>query len=145
MAAQGDCVARKGTEVHHIEKCFAGPGVSLDTGTGCLYEGCLCRDENCASKECSCMATCAYDSTGRLKVEYFAAVSKPIFECNSKCRCESTCPNRVTQNQPLPKLEIFQTTPKAKGYGVRASCAISQGTFIGEYVGEIISNSEVRK
>ena len=145
MAASWDCVSQEGTKVCHIERCIAGPGVRLDTGAGCLYEGCLCRDENCASNECNCMSTCAYDSNGRLKVEYFAAVSKPIFECNSKCKCADNCLNRVTQNKPLSMPEIFQATPKAKGYGVRSSCAISQGTFVGEYVGEIISKSEAKQ
>ena len=134
----------KETDYRQIERCIAGSGVRLDTGSGGLYEGCSCREENCSSIECSCMTTCAYDSR-LLKAEYFASASRPVFECNSKCRCSSRCPNRVTQNQPLSTLQVYQTAPKAKGYGVRCTQCIPQGTFIGEYVGEIISSSEARQ
>ena len=112
-----------------------------------MYEGCICREESCTNIECSCMCLCAYDPTGRLKVEYFAAVSKPVFECNSNCGCSSTCQNRVTQHHPLPTdlLQRFQATPNGKGYGARALHDAPQGTFIGEYVGEIISKAEAKR
>lgn len=110
-----------------------------------MYEGCICREGSCTSIECSCMCLCPYGSTGLLKMEYFAAVSKPVFECNSNCSCSKACHNRVTQNQPLLTLQRFQAAPKGKGYGVRASHDVSQGTFIGEYVGEIISRAEAKR
>ena len=143
MAENRELLNQEERKFCHIDRCTAGPGVRLDTGPGTLYEGCLCEDENCASIECSC--TCAYDARGLLKEEYFAAISKPVFECNSKCSCASTCPNRVTQNPPLSSLQIFETDPKAKGLGVRSSHNISQGTFVAEYVGEIISKSDAKQ
>lgn len=137
-------VANGGKTFRHIDSCIAGPGIRLTTGQASLYQGCSCSDQDCANtSECSC--TCAYDARGRLKQEYFSAVSKPIFECNSNCSCSSTCKNRITQNSPLVKLEIFETSPIAKGHGVRSSHCISRGTFIGEYVGEIISTSDARQ
>lgn len=143
MAGQ-ECVANGGKKFRRIESCIAGPGVRLDTGQSPLYQGCSCKDQNCANiSQCSC--TCAYDARGLLKEEYFSTVSKPVFECNSNCNCVSTCLNRITQNSPLVTLEIFETTPKAKGYGVKSLHCISRGTFIGEYVGEIVTKSDARQ
>ena len=136
----------EGKGYRHIERCVPGRGVRLDTGTTHgLYDGCPCREENCSSVECSCMCTCAYDSNGRLKIDYFATASKPVFECNSKCRCATTCPIRVTQNQPLTTLRVFETESKTKGYGVVCSHFLHRGTFVGEYVGQVISKSEVKR
>ena len=137
----------EGRGYQHIERCIPGRGVRLDTGTTVgIYEGCICRDEvNCSSLECSCMCSWAYDSDGRLKVEYFASASKPVFECNSKCRCATTCPNRVTQNQRLTTLRVFETDSKSKGYGVGCTHFIARGTFVGEYVGQIISRSDAKR
>lgn len=145
MASQDFAVSNERKGYSYIEHCIAGRGVRLDTGAGALYEGCICREQNCSSIECSCMCMSAYDSRGLLKVEYFAAESRPVFECNSKCRCASTCPNRVTQNQNLSTLRLLETEPKAKGYGVRCLHCIPRGTFIGEYVGQIISKSDARR
>ena len=113
-----------------------------------LYQGCICRDGNCSSTdiECSCMCSCAYDSAGRLKVEYFAAASRPVFECNSKCGCYNTCPNRVSQAQSLlSALRVFRTNEEDKGLGVTCSHFIARGTYVGEYVGQIISRSDAKR
>ncbi|KAJ1963574.1 hypothetical protein IWQ62_003171 [Dispira parvispora] len=49
-----------------------------------------------------------------------------------------TCPNRAIQNsQPFPHVEVFKT--RDRGWGVRATQSITKGTFIAEYVGEVIS------
>lgn len=86
-----------------------------------------------------------------------------IFECNRACSCWKTCNNRVVQygvryefyyllhdlvfevfcvNFYLnrSRLQVFRT--KGKGWGVRALRDIPKGTFVCEYVGEIISDSE---
>ncbi|KAJ1656997.1 hypothetical protein IWQ61_003522 [Dispira simplex] len=48
------------------------------------------------------------------------------------------CPNRAIQNtRPFPHLEIFKT--RDRGWGVRATEPIPKGTFIAEYVGEVIN------
>ena len=136
----------EGDSYRHIDRCIAGRGVRLDMGSAAgvsIYDGCVCRDGNCTSVECSCMCMCAYDSTGRLKVEYFAAASRPVFECNSKCGCSSSCPNRVAQTASLNTLHVVQT--EQKGKGVTCSHFLARGTFVGEYVGQIISRSDAKR
>lgn len=123
-----------------IDSCIAGPGVRLDAGPGTQYEGCRCQG-NCVSSVCSCAH--AYDEKGRLREEYFAANSRPVFECNSQCPCSNDCSNRSTQRPLLSSLQVFQAGQK--GYGVQSSRDIQRGTYIGEYVGEIIPNSEAKR
>ncbi|PKY21562.1 SET domain-containing protein [Rhizophagus irregularis] len=61
-----------------------------------------------------------------------------IYECNSRCNCDMTCPNRVIQrSKKLPKkFQIFKT--KEKGWGVRSLQFIKEGEFVMEHVGEVI-------
>lgn len=35
-----------------------------------------------------------------------------VYECNSMCKCDATCPNRVLQKGIQVKLEIFRTEKK---------------------------------
>ena len=124
----------------HIEQCIAGPGVCLNTGSVTLYEGCTCIG-NCVRDLCVCAH--AYDQTGLLKIEYFSAHSKPVFECNTCCSCPATCQNRSSQKPPIPTLQIFQAG--RKNFGLRSLRAVAKGTYVGEYVGEIISTSEAKR
>ncbi len=63
----------------------------------------------------------------------------PIIECNSECECnEKNCLNRIVQNGCKFKLEVFDCEIKAKGKGVRAKELIPKGSFVIEYLGELI-------
>ncbi|KAG9337338.1 hypothetical protein JZ751_028906 [Albula glossodonta] len=73
---------------------------------------CVCKDD-CSSTNCMC---------GQLSL-----------------RCW-TCKNRVVQNGLRIRLQLFRT--HKMGWGVRTLQDIPQGTFVCEYVGEIISDSE---
>ncbi|GBB90121.1 hypothetical protein RclHR1_00170025 [Rhizophagus clarus] len=61
-----------------------------------------------------------------------------IYECNSRCNCDMSCPNRVIQrSKKIPKkFQIFKT--KEKGWGVRSLQFIKEGEFVMEHVGEVI-------
>lgn len=64
-----------------------------------------------------------------------------LFECNPACDCNRiTCNNRVIQHGPTQRFQLFRT--KGKGWGLRTLRHISKGTYVCEYVGEIISDSE---
>lgn len=109
-------------------------------------------DENCCCKEICSEATCkclqkscgdnylSYQEDGLLKYKLkLKSKSYPIFECNESCHCSIECGNRVVQKGPVEGLEIRHCD---KGFGLFASVPISSGTFICEYVGEIITPNQ---
>lgn len=77
-----------------------------------------------------------YDHNGRLILEE----GYLVYECNHMCRCNKSCPNRILQNGVRAKLEVFKT--EKKGWGVRAGEAILRGTFVCEYIGEVLDVQE---
>ncbi|KAL8193604.1 hypothetical protein R6Q57_026739 [Mikania cordata] len=68
---------------------------------------------------------------------------KFIKECWRKCGCTMDCGNRVVQRGPTCKLQVFST--KGKGWAVRSAEYLPKGSFICEYVGEILTNTELYK
>ncbi|XP_042343678.1 histone-lysine N-methyltransferase EHMT1a [Plectropomus leopardus] len=106
---------------------------------------CSCIDD-CSSSTCMCgqlSLRCWYDSEGRLPLDFCQREPPVLFECNHACSCWKTCRNRVVQNGLRARLQLFRT--HKMGWGVRAMQDIPQGTFICEYVGEIISDAEADK
>ncbi|XP_061961942.1 histone-lysine N-methyltransferase SUVR4 isoform X2 [Populus nigra] len=67
---------------------------------------------------------------------------KYIEECWSKCGCHKQCGNRVVQRGIRCKLQVF-FTPEGKGWGLRTLEMLPKGTFVCEYVGEILTNKEL--
>ncbi|XP_061459611.1 histone-lysine N-methyltransferase EHMT1 isoform X2 [Rhineura floridana] len=103
---------------------------------------CVCIDD-CSSSKCMCgqlSMRCWYDRDGRLLPEFNTAEPPLIFECNHACSCWRTCRNRVVQNGLRARLQLFRT--QKTGWGVRTMQDIPLGTFVCEYVGELISDSE---
>uniref|UniRef100_A0A8C7U258 Euchromatic histone-lysine N-methyltransferase 1b n=1 Tax=Oncorhynchus mykiss TaxID=8022 RepID=A0A8C7U258_ONCMY len=103
---------------------------------------CVCKDD-CSSSSCMCgqlSLRCWYDKDGRLLPEFCREEPPLIFECNHACSCWRTCKNRVVQNGLRVRLQLFRTS--RMGWGVRTLQEIPQGTFVCEYVGEIISDAE---
>ncbi|KAJ8339456.1 hypothetical protein SKAU_G00362420 [Synaphobranchus kaupii] len=103
---------------------------------------CVCKDD-CSSTNCMCgqlSLRCWYDKEGRLLPEFCREEPPLVFECNHACSCWRSCKNRVVQNGLRTRLQLFRT--RKMGWGVKALQDISQGTFICEYVGEIISDGE---
>uniref|UniRef100_A0A667X4Z6 Euchromatic histone-lysine N-methyltransferase 1a n=1 Tax=Myripristis murdjan TaxID=586833 RepID=A0A667X4Z6_9TELE len=106
---------------------------------------CTCTDD-CSSSTCMCgqlSLRCWYDSEGRLPLDFCEREPPVLFECNHACSCWRTCRNRVVQNGLRARLQLYRT--QKMGWGVRAMQDIPQGTFICEYVGEIISDGEADK
>lgn len=127
-----------------INACVAGPGVDLQLGTVSLYKGCCCINE-CQMREeadtCSCKI--AFDCSGHLDSAFLSSVSAPVFECNSCCTCPLSCPKRVTQRCSRWQLSVFET--EKKGLGLRTLDGIPKGSYVIEYVGEIINATERRR
>ncbi|KAG6504134.1 histone-lysine N-methyltransferase SUVR5-like isoform X1 [Zingiber officinale] len=140
-------------EFKYITKQLIGSYLSLEAKD--LQLGCNCPDSMCYPESCSHIylfdadqmnakdatgnsmhCRFAYDKKGRIVLEKDLLVQ----ECNSCCKCDATCPNRVLQNGVQIKLEIFRT--EKKGWAVRAGETISRGTFICEYIGEVLNVEE---
>uniref|UniRef100_A0A4W5N639 Euchromatic histone-lysine N-methyltransferase 2 n=1 Tax=Hucho hucho TaxID=62062 RepID=A0A4W5N639_9TELE len=103
---------------------------------------CSCT-EDCSSSNCLCgqlSIRCWYDKDHRLLQEFNKIEPPLIFECNLACSCYRTCKNRVVQAGIKVRLQLYRT--EKMGWGVRALQDIPQGTFICEYVGELISDAE---
>ena len=82
-----------------------------------------------------------YDLEGRLKDGFDYREPPMIFECNDRCGCNvSSCHNRVLQHGISVRLQTFRAF--GMGWGVRPLGDIPKGSFVCEYVGEIISDSE---
>ncbi|XP_058380639.1 histone-lysine N-methyltransferase EHMT1 isoform X8 [Diceros bicornis minor] len=114
---------------------------------------CVCIDD-CSSSNCMCgqlSMRCWYDKVspasgwctgadGRLLPEFNMAEPPLLFECNHACSCWRNCRNRVVQNGLRARLQLYRT--QNMGWGVRSLQDIPLGTFVCEYVGELISDSE---
>lgn len=95
--------------------------------------GCPCKNTNCSD---GCHDVIAYDKHGKLQIDQGTA----IYECNQACECSLNCKNRVVQRGRKITLQVFKT--QGKGWGVRSSQSITRGTFIEEYIGEVIRVEE---
>ncbi|CEP19018.1 hypothetical protein [Parasitella parasitica] len=96
--------------------------------------GCECtRFADCID---ACHDVSAYGDDGRLLISQGTA----IYECNQSCECGPRCKNRVVQRGRKIPLQVYKT--KDKGWGVRSLQFIPKGTFIEEYIGEVITVEE---
>ncbi|CAL8086752.1 unnamed protein product [Calicophoron daubneyi] len=64
----------------------------------------------------------------------------PVYECNSACPCGPSCPFRVVQLGRTVPLCVFRT--RDRGWGVKTKIPIGKGTFVAEYLGEILTFEE---
>ncbi|KAK3087589.1 hypothetical protein FSP39_007912 [Pinctada imbricata] len=105
-------------------------------------QSCRCSDD-CSSMYCVCgrnSIKCWYDKSYHLLPDFSMTEPPFIFECNRGCRCWSTCNNRVVQNGITCRFQMMKT--EGRGWGVKTLLDIPKGTFICEYIGELISDSE---
>lgn len=102
--------------------------------------GCDCAGACNASQECSCAAmngnVFPYLNGGVLVRERAL-----VYECGNNCRCPSSCRNRLTQRGTKFRLEVFKT--EDRGWGLRSWDTIPAGSFICEYTGKLIDNTEL--
>ncbi|XP_061863811.1 histone-lysine N-methyltransferase EHMT1-like [Colius striatus] len=123
-----------------VKSCFTS-AVAVDSNVTHLQR-CACADD-CSSSTCVCgqlSGRCWYRQDGRLLPGFNQRNPPCIVECNPMCSCWRTCRNRVVQNGPRVQLQLFRT--REMGWGVRTMEDIPAGTFVCEYVGEVISDAE---
>uniref|UniRef100_A0A0A9Z5B7 Histone-lysine N-methyltransferase EHMT1 n=4 Tax=Lygus hesperus TaxID=30085 RepID=A0A0A9Z5B7_LYGHE len=124
-----------------IENCFTS-NITIDRRISSLMS-CKCED-NCSSSGCMCTKIsrgCWYDNTGKLLPEFNFEDPPMLFECNPACGCNVlTCKNRVVQKGLKSRLQLCKT--KDKSWGVITLKEIPKGSYVCEYIGEIISDLE---
>ncbi|KAK6993691.1 histone-lysine N-methyltransferase SUV39H2 [Biomphalaria glabrata] len=122
----------------YINERKEGPGVVIpkDPLIGCECRNCFEDKKNCCPVASDSILA-YYKSNGRLRVQR----GVPIYECNKMCKCGPDCVNRVVQKGRKFKLCIFRTD-NSRGWGVKTLQRIKEGSFVVEYVGEVITNEE---
>ncbi|XP_017981247.1 PREDICTED: probable inactive histone-lysine N-methyltransferase SUVR2 isoform X4 [Theobroma cacao] len=141
----GDCLL---SEQPCACACQAG-GKFVYTSAGVVREDFL---EECISvtrdPQRQCFLNCTECPLERSKKDDFPEPCKGhlkrkvIKECWSKCGCNKQCGNRVVQRGVNYKLQVF-LTPDGKGWGLRTLEKLPKGAFICEFVGEILTISEL--
>ena len=126
----------------YINEYVASKGIEIpkEPMVGCSCEDCSSTQGNCCPKAMS--SHFAYTKHGRLKV----SIGTAIYECNKMCACAEAgnCINRVVQRGRKIQLTIFRTANN-RGWGVKAGELIRAGSFVTEYVGEVISSEEAER
>nr|CAD7398639.1 unnamed protein product [Timema cristinae] len=123
--------------VYVSTNCFTSY-ISIDQTITSL-QSCRCTD-GCTSTDCRCNTIslgCPYDNMGRLVPDFNYADAPMVFECNQMCACNrNRCVNRVIQKSVTEHVQLFRT--RSKGWGVRMLRPIPKGTYVCEYIGDIV-------
>ncbi|XP_075064778.1 histone-lysine N-methyltransferase SUV39H2 [Mixophyes fleayi] len=125
-------------DFYYINDYKATPGVNT---LGEAVIGCDCTDcftGKCCPTEAGVLF--AYNEHKQIKIQ----PGRPIYECNSRCKCSLDCPNRVVQKGPPYSLCIFRTH-NGRGWGVQTLQKIKKHSFVMEYVGEVITSEEAER
>ncbi|XP_068621901.1 histone-lysine N-methyltransferase eggless-like [Battus philenor] len=122
----------------------AGVPLNLDPEFLC---GCDC-DDDCADKsKCACWKM-TLEGARTIGLEgdvgyVYRRLPEPlpsgIYECNSRCKCKSTCLNRVAQHPLQLKLQVFKTLNR--GWGIRALNDVPKGAFLCVYAGNLLTDA----
>lgn len=128
-------------KMKYINQYVASEGIEIpdDPPIGCECTSCEVKTErNC----CPGMNghNMAYTKHAKLRI----GLGTPIWECNKKCACTTDCYNRVVQGGRKHKLCIYRTD-NGCGWGVKALENIKAGSFVVDYVGEVIGEVEAEK
>ncbi|CAM0903531.1 unnamed protein product [Alopecurus aequalis] len=104
--------------------------------------GCACVGGCSDSKPCACVLKNGGEAPFNHKGRIIAA--KPlVYECGPSCKCPPTCPNRVGQKGIKFRLQVFKT--ESMGWGVKTLDFIPSGSFVCEYIGEVLDDEEAQK
>ncbi|XP_045489850.1 histone-lysine N-methyltransferase eggless [Pieris rapae] len=123
----------------------AGVPLNLDPEFLC---GCDCEDDCEDKTKCACWKL-TLEGAKTIGIEGedvgydYKRLPEPlrtgIYECNSRCKCKSTCLNRVVQHPLQLKLQVFKTPNR--GWGIRALNDVPKGCFICIYVGNLLTDA----
>lgn len=113
-----------------------GPIATALVGCNCLE----CSESNQCCPDMAGLIASSYTKDKRVK----AAKGTPIYECNFMCSCGPSCYNRVVQFGRQFPVCIFRTA-NGRGWGVKTCSYLKRGTFITEYMGEVITTEEAER
>ncbi|KAK1399698.1 hypothetical protein POM88_009561 [Heracleum sosnowskyi] len=105
-------------------------------------KSCQCIDGCSDSVRCSCVVK----NRGSVPFNEHGAILRQktiIYECGPSCKCPSSCHNRVSQLGLKFQLEVFKT--ESVGWGLRSRDFIPSGSFICEYVGELLDDMQAEE
>ncbi|XP_012280614.1 histone-lysine N-methyltransferase SUV39H2 isoform X1 [Orussus abietinus] len=128
-------------DFYYIDDYLPGAGVIIpeEPPIGCHCENCDSKgNDNCCFTQCN--GRLPYSTACRIRVP----PGTPIYECNKQCMCSDDCQNRVVQRGTSAKLCVFRTS-NGRGWGVKTLNTIKKGTFVTQYVGEVITSEEAEK
>ncbi|XP_065297716.2 histone-lysine N-methyltransferase SETD2 isoform X1 [Dermacentor albipictus] len=92
---------------------------------------------------CDCSLTKDEKDRGIMGCEEDCLNRLLMIECGSRCPNGDNCSNRRFQKKSYIKVEKFMT--EKKGWGLRTLETVSSGTFVMEYVGEVLTPEDFRK
>ncbi|XP_065205525.1 histone-lysine N-methyltransferase SUV39H2-like [Planococcus citri] len=122
----------------YINANIAGADVSFlkhpPIGCDCIGKR-ICLLNNCCPEMFNSQPT--YNEDGQVMIPS----NMPIYECNKNCKCSKSCANRIVQRGSNIKFIIFRTEDHE--WGVQAAQSIKKGTFVVEYVGEIVKRNQI--
>ncbi|XP_014217049.1 histone-lysine N-methyltransferase SUV39H2 [Copidosoma floridanum] len=126
-------------EFLYIDDYLPGSGVIIpeEPPIGCECSVCDSKSKCCFTMHDGCFP---YTSACRIRVP----PGTPIYECNKRCHCSDSCQNRVVQRGSDMKLCVFRTS-NGRGWGVKTLRVIKKGSFVIQYVGEVITSEEAEK
>ncbi|KAI9082939.1 hypothetical protein K1719_035082 [Acacia pycnantha] len=104
-------------------------------------KGCNCIDRCSHPTGCSCAVKnggIPFNHTGCI-----VEVKPLVYECGPSCKCPPDCYNRVSQHGIKFPLEIYKTDKR--GWGVRSLHSIPSGSFVCEYIGELLEEKEAEQ
>ncbi|XP_076063214.1 histone-lysine N-methyltransferase eggless-like isoform X2 [Oratosquilla oratoria] len=114
---------------------------------------CDCEDDCQDKSRCACWqltieSTRVMGGTENPNIGYeyrrlYAQVQTGLYECNARCKCKSTCLNRVVQQPLRLNLQLFKTA--RRGWGVRTLQDIPRGGFLCVYVGKMLTENSANE
>ncbi|GMS91719.1 hypothetical protein PENTCL1PPCAC_13894, partial [Pristionchus entomophagus] len=102
-----------------------------------------CSCQGVCSDQCECRRHCtyAYIHNGRIVTKDSAFFFQQVYACSSRCRCDTSCGNRIDWKEEENQLEVVRRIPEM-GFEVRALRAFDQGEVVMEFTGEITEYDE---
>ncbi|XP_025086880.1 histone-lysine N-methyltransferase eggless-like isoform X2 [Pomacea canaliculata] len=132
--------------VEYSSQRIPSKGVKIEFDENFL-QCCDCTDNCWDRSKCACQQLTVENTTWIGEKDpnagyHYRRLREPVFtgvvECNSRCKCDYRCRNRVAQNGLSCRLQVFKT--EKRGWGLRCLNDIPKGGFICIYAGQLLTD-----